>query len=412
MVESIYRKGSRAQSIDVMTIIADAHTLNQLCEEITASGRFALDLEFIPERTYAPVLCLIQVATDSGVHLVDPLAEIDLNPLWQKLTEPNLRAVLHAASQDLDLIYKLAGIVPVNVFDTQLAAGFAGLGYQVGYARLVNQLLGVTVAKTESFTDWLTRPLTEAQIAYATDDVRHLLPLFDKISERLNSMGRFSWAEEECKKYHDPEFYHKEKEIEFFKVKGASGLDRRSLAVLKQLFEWRDKTAARLDRPQRSLISDSILVELSRKPPTRMEDLQRMRGLRPDQLRGFGNGILQAASRALAIPHEEWPTWPSARVPPKREVLIGDLLFAVMKVIAYEENLATELISTRDDLQTLVKAHREKKLDQKQIPLLQGWRYELAGEKMLALLEGSDLIISINGSEDAPVDLRFEKRSS
>lgn len=395
-----------------MTIITESSDLERLCAEIDAGGRFALDLEFIPERTYAPVLCLVQVATDTGVHIVDPVSKLNLHPLWKKLTNPNIRAVLHAASQDLDLIHKVYGVVPVNVFDTQLAAGFAGLGYQVGYARLVNQVLGVSLSKTESFSDWLSRPLTEAQIAYAKDDVRHLLPLFDKICHRLKEMGRLAWAEEECKRYQEQQFYNKEKDQEFLRVKGASSLDRKSLNVLRSLYDWRDQTASRLDRPQKTLISDSILLELARRPPTRVEDFQRIRGLRPDQIKGFGKALLKAAEDALKQPEEEWPAWPSGRVPPKREVLIGDLLFAVMKVIAYEENLATELISTRDDLQSLVRAHRENRLEKMKLPLLEGWRMELAGMKMLDLLNGYDLVVSINGSEETPIDLRYQKRQT
>lgn len=410
MVSHLYRPAAGCELTSGMTIIKQTKDLDPLLEEIDAGGRFAIDLEFIPERTYSPVLCLVQVATDRGIHIVDPVTRLDLLPLWEKLTQPSLRVVLHAASQDLDLIYRLYGIVPTNVFDTQLAAGFAGLGYQVGYARLVNQLLGVSVSKTESFSDWLSRPLTDAQIDYARDDVRHLLPLYDRLSERLRDFGRLDWAEEECKRYHDSQFYAREREQEFMRVKGASGLDRKSLNMLKFLYDWRDQTASRLDRPQKSLLSDSILLELSKRAPDKTEDFQRIRGLRPDQVKGFGRGILKAADDARAVPEKEWPQWPQGKVPPKKEVLVGDLLFAVMKVIAYEENLATELIATRDELQSLVRAHREGGLEKSSLPLLHGWRRELAGGKMLDLLSGHDLIVSINGREEAPIDLKFEKR--
>ena len=391
-----------------MTLITTSDALAELCEEIDQCGRFAIDLEFIPERTYRPVLCLIQVATDKGVHLIDPLVQQDLMPLWQRFHDENIRTIIHAASQDLDLIYDQFQTLPGNIFDTQVASGFAGLGYQIGYGRLVAQLLNVSLSKTESFTDWLTRPLTEAQLSYAADDVRHLLPLYDAISERLNALGRFEWADEECKRYCAPEHFEDEGRDAYLKVKGASVLDRRGLAVLKHVFAWRDQTAQRLNKPPRTILSDSLLVEVSRKPPHKVEDLSRIRGMRPDQIKGFGQGIVRAAQEGRSTQDGDLPQWPSSRGPSKRDVLVGDMLFAILKVIAYEEDLATELLSTRDDLQQLIKLHRENKLSkEKSTPLIKGWRYELAGKKLISMLEGNDLTVSIGSMDSAPIEMKF-----
>lgn len=391
-----------------MTLITASDALGKLCEEIDQCGRFAIDLEFIPERTYRPVLCLVQVATDKGVHLIDPLVQQDLMPLWQRYRDEKIRTVIHAASQDLDLIYDQFQTLPGNMFDTQVASGFAGLGYQIGYGRLVSQLLNVSLSKTESFTDWLTRPLTEAQLSYAADDVRHLLPLYDEISARLKSMGRFEWADEECKRNCSPEEFEDEDADAYLKVKGASVLDRRGLAVLNYVFHWRDQTAQRLNKPPRTILSDSLLVEVSRKPPNKVEDLNRIRGMRPDQIKGFGQGIVRAAQEGRSTPDSELPSWPSSRGPSKRDVLVGDMLFAVLKVIAYEEDLATELLSTRDELQQLIKLHRENKLGgEKATPLTKGWRYELAGKRLIGLLEGNDLTISVGSTDKSPIEMKF-----
>lgn len=390
-----------------MALITTSEELAILCDEIDQGGRFAIDLEFIPERTYKPVLCLVQVATDKGVHLIDPLVHPDMMPLWNRFNDEKIRVVIHAASQDLDLIFNQFHVLPTNIFDTQIASGFAGLGYQIGYGRLVNQLLGVSLSKTESFTDWLTRPLTEAQVSYAMDDVHHLLPLYDSIAERLNSMGRFEWADEECKRYCSPEHFETENENAYLKVKGASVLDRRGLAVLRFVFEWRDQTAQRLNKPPRTILSDSLLVEVARKPPHRVEDLNRIRGIRPDQVKGFGQGLVRAAQDGRAVQDSDLPSWPSSRGPSKRDVLIGDMLFAILKVIAYEEDLATELLATRDELQSLIKLHREKKLATKNVPLLNGWRFDLAGHRLVKMLEGGDLTVSIGSAETAPILLTF-----
>jgi len=390
-----------------MTLITTQDALTNLCNEIDQCGRFAIDLEFIPERTYRPVLCLVQVATDRAVHLIDPLSQQDLMPLWQRFHDEKIRTVIHAASQDLDLIYDQFQTLPGNIFDTQVASGFAGLGYQIGYGRLVAQLLNVSLSKTESFTDWLTRPLTEAQLSYASDDVRHLLPLYDAISDRLRGLGRFEWADEECKRYCSPEHFEDEGKDAYLKVKGASVLDRRGLAVLKYVYAWRDQTAQRLNKPPRTILSDSLLVEVSRKPPSKVEDLNRIRGMRPDQIKGFGQAIVKAAQEGRATPDGELPQWPASRGPSKRDVLIGDMLFAILKVIAYEEDLATELLSTRDELQQLIKLHRENKLAEKGTALVKGWRYELAGKKLVSMLEGNQLNISIVNVDNVPIDLTF-----
>lgn len=392
-----------------MPLITTSNALEDLCKEIDECGRFAIDLEFIPERTYRPVLCLVQVATDKGVHLIDPLVMQDLMPLWQRFHDEKIRTVIHAASQDLDLIYDQFNTLPGNIFDTQVASGFAGLGYQIGYGRLVAQLLNISLSKTESFTDWLTRPLTDAQLSYASDDVRHLLPLYDEISQRLKSMGRFEWADEECKRYCAPEHFETEVKDAYLKVKGASVLDRRGLAVLNHVYNWRDQTAQRLNKPPRTILTDSLMVEVSRKPPNKVEDLGRIRGMRPDQIKGFGAAIVRASNEGKATPDNELPQWPSSRGPSKRDVLVGDMLFAVLKVIAYEEDLATELLSTRDDLQQLIKLHRENKLKERATPLIKGWRYELAGKKLISMLEGNDLKVSIGAADRSPIELKFER---
>src|SRR5262249_8314638 len=161
-----------------------------------------------------PVVCLVQVATDKGARIVDPLVLDDLTALWERVADPEILVVLHAASQDLELIYGLSELVPRKIFDTQIAAGFAGFGYPIGYGKLLKELLGISISKTESFTDWLGRPLTDSQIDYALDDVAHLLPMYEKLCQKLERMGRLTWAEEECKRYVVQENYLKDKSLD------------------------------------------------------------------------------------------------------------------------------------------------------------------------------------------------------
>lgn len=386
-----------------MTLITRKQDLEQLSSEIAKNKRCAIDLEFIPERTYEPVLCLVQVATDHSAHLIDPLVMADLSVLWETLSMEDVLVVLHAANQDLELIYNLSALTPQNVFDTQIGAGFAGFGYPVGYGKLLNQLLGVSIAKTESFTDWTNRPLTQSQLEYATEDVLHLLPMYDRLCEILVEAGRFEWAQEECKRYLDVEQYKRDKTLAYLRVKGASSLSRRGLAVLQSLCDWRNFEAQRINKPSRSIISDNVLIELCRKPPRDVSEIQRIRGVRPDQARGYGSQLLAAIDAGLSLPDDKCPVWPSSRVPPKRDVLIGDVLFAALKVMTYEADLATELLATRDDVQTLVRLFREDKVNGSTLPLLSGWRWELAGRKLCSMLSGAPLMVSFDTQSDPPV---------
>ena len=395
-----------------MTIIVDHNELRKLCEEIDANGRCAMDLEFIPERTYEPVLCLVQIATDHAAHIIDPLAMPDLTMLWERICDPRILVVLHAANQDLDLVYNISGLIPQHIFDTQIGAGFAGFGYPIGYAKLLQQLLNVSIAKTESFTDWLSRPLTHSQIEYSLEDVCHLLPMYDKLCNILTKQGRLSWAQEECKRYVMAEKYERDRSQDYMRIKGASSLSRRGLAVLQALSDWRNKEAARVNKPARTILPDNTIVELCRRPPVEVTDISRIRGVRPDQVRSFSNSILKAVKLGLDIPDAELPSWPSSRIPPKREVLLADYLFAVLKVITYESDIATELVCTRDDLQTLVRLHRENAIHKPQtLPLLNGWRYEMAGSKLTTLLDGAPLTVSIDNQADPPLRLELQTTS-
>ena len=190
--------------------IRTAAPLRRLCAQARAEGRFALDLEFIREHSYVPRLALIQMAVSDTCAIIDPLEVHDLSPLLELCKAPQTLKVLHAAGQDTEILHWHAGILPENVFDTQIAAALVGLGDQLSYARLVDQLLGVSLSKGESYSDWLQRPLSPAQTAYALDDVRYLLPLHDALRQRLEAMGRTTWLAEECRKFANPALYQRD----------------------------------------------------------------------------------------------------------------------------------------------------------------------------------------------------------
>jgi ribonuclease D len=391
-----------------MTIVTKTNQLQEICQKLDAAGRFAMDLEFIPERTYAAELCLIQVATDQEAFIIDPLAVRDLNPIWERMADPKLLKVLHAADQDLDIVFHESGLVPENVMDTQVAAGFIGFGYPIGYGKLLQQLVGITLSKTESYTDWTNRPLTPSQIEYAIDDVKHILPMYDKIVQMLHERKRFDWVVEECKKYSQRSYYEKDRRNDFFRIKGANTLSRRGLAVLRELSDWRHEEAYRANRPLKSILQDGILLEFARRPPKNIADLQRIRGVRPDQLRQYGSGLLSAVQIGVDVPDDELPKWPTAKIPSKRDVLMADVLYTVLRVLCFDEEIAAELVATRSILEALVRQHNEGLVEESKLPVLQGWRREMAGQELLDVLNGATLQMRFVG-KDHPVELKVEK---
>ncbi|MBS1999679.1 MAG: ribonuclease D [Cyanobacteria bacterium SZAS LIN-2] len=398
-------------------LIVDAAELDHVLQQIDESKEFGLDLEFIPERTYYPIICLVQINVQDKVYLVDPIKLQDLNLLWQRVADPSIVKVVHAASQDLTIIFQRSNLIPQNIFDTQIAAGFLGLGHPAGYGKLLASLFDITLSKTESFTDWQARPLSQSQIDYAIDDALHLLPLYHRIKDQLVERNRLEWVIEECRLYEQPSYYIKESGREFLRVKGAQGLHRRKLAVLQALCLWRDQEAKRKDKPARSVLSDNIMLELARKPPEHLSDIQRIRGVRPDQLQGWGKHIIRVVEETRSMPETELPQWPSGRAPSKSDVLIADVLYMVLKLGSQDLAIAPELISTREELQSFVRlgkaklgsASSEKEGDESDHPLMNGWRFELVGSQLLKILDGSQISLTIAPNSETPVRLSVEK---
>ena len=234
---------------------------------------------------------------------------------------------------------------------------------------------------------------------------------------------RFEWVVEECRLYEQPSYYIKESGREFLRVKGAQGLHRRKLGVLQALCLWRDAEAKRKDKPARSVLNDNILLELARKPPEDLNDIQRIRGVRPDQLQGWGKQIIKVVEEARLLSETELPHWPSGRAPSKNDVLIADVLYMVLKLDSQDLAIAPELISTREELQSFVRlakarlgsaqpsAQAEAEGEETEHPLLNGWRFDLVGSQLLKILDGAKLTLAITPNSETPVKLSVERES-
>ncbi|MBI5171379.1 MAG: ribonuclease D [Candidatus Obscuribacter sp.] len=383
--------------------------LKEMLQSIESCGIFGIDLEFIPEKSYFPLICLVQVAVGERVFLVDPIKVQNLDDLWRYVADPGYIKVLHAGSQDLAIVNQRSGFIPKRIFDTQIAAGFLGLGYPAGYGKLLHALFDLTLSKTESFTDWSLRPLTASQIDYAIDDALHLLPLYQRLEERLKERGRLDWVLEECKLYEQESYYQKETGREFMRIKGAQGLSRRKLAVLQAICLWRDQEARRIDKPPRFVLSDNIILELAKKPPTTPGDISRIRGIKDGQLSGYGKHIIRVVAEALALKEADCPQWPAGRAPSKADVLIADVLYTVLKVRSQEIEIAPELIATRDELQRFVRQDKgQLEKEEEESALTSGWRHKLAGSELHAILSGAPLTVTVTSTSHNPISIKLE----
>lgn len=375
-----------AESSSAFVYVDSAARLAAICEHLSSVERFGLDTEFVGERTYVPLLELIQVATPTQVALIDCQAVRDLGPFFEVVCNPAIEKVLHAGQQDLEIFFTLCGKVPTPVFDVQVAAAMAGLGAQCGYAQVADRLLGVTIDKTETLTDWSHRPLTQAQLEYAGDDVRYLLPVYEELKRRLTQLGRWKWLQEEFRSLEQS--IRSEPvvpERAYLRVRGRGSLRGRGLVVLRELAAWREDTARQRDKPRGSIIRDEALVEIARKAPTNVSVLRSLRGVRSRELDRHADEVVARVTHALSLPKDQWPEPPPSPGPAPSTGVV-ELLQAVVRARADDAHIAPSLLATHADLQELTQRHITG--GAKDLPIMQGWRRRMAGNDLSALLDG------------------------
>jgi ribonuclease D len=360
--------------------------LADLARRARETGRLGLDPEFMPEGRYKPLLCLVQVAVDGDVVVLDPLVEMgDPTPLAAVFADPAVEIVLHAGRQDVAILRREWRTSFTNVFDTQVAAGFAGSSAQAGYTGLLHDVLKIRLAKTASFTRWDARPLTPEQVRYAREDVEHLMPLADEIQRRLTGRGRLEWAREECRAVADASDERDPEEV-WRRLPRISGLDPRERAVARELAAWRERVAAAEDRPVGAVVRDPTVVELAKRQPRTPKELAAIRGAGPDVIRKRARDILEVLERGRPAP----PLRLDEGERLGTEAVDGPtiaLAEALVRARAHEAGLAYELIAARADLAPIVVAARRGR-DEPDVRTLRGWRRELVGAELLELLQG------------------------
>ena len=349
-----------------------------------AEGRVGLDTEFWWERTYAPVLCLLQASTRERIVLIDPQEGGAVGPIAELVVDPAVQLVMHAPAADLLLFALRENSRATNVFDTQVAAGFAGFGAGAGYERLVEAALGVRLQHNETFSDWRRRPLSETQLAYAADDVRYLFPLVDKLREHLTRLGREAWADDELHdRFGDPSRIEPDPARAWMKIARRGRLSPRQTAVLVEIAAWREREARRRDLPPGWLVKDPSLVEVARAQPTDSAALRRVRGL--GTLGSAEASLIEAVQAGKQAPPVEATREPAPEIA-RRAAAISGLATVLLRVRSDDAGIASELVATRSELDEFARAAARG--DENDHQLATGWRAELVGDELRRLLDG------------------------
>ncbi len=377
--------------------VDNPEALRRLCERLAGVDWLALDTEFQRDKTFFSRLCLIQVAAADVVACVDPLALEDLDCLLAIVFDPAVTKVMHAAVQDLEIFYYLRGEVPKTIFDTQVAAPLLGFPEQTGYAALVSSMLGVKLSKAHTRADWTRRPLSPGQMSYAADDVRYLAQLYPRLRGTLADKRRLSWLEEDFAALSDPRRYEADPAQAWRRVRGVERLAGERLSVLQALAAWRERTARRTNRPRNWLIRDDCLLDVARLLPETKQQLGEVRGLSDRFLARHGESVLETIDQARRTPPEGQPPPPrrSVRLNPGQSALV-DALVTLVSMRGATTCLNPGVIAGRKELEQLVAGDRE-------LPVLHGWRLDMVGRDLLALLRGELALVVENGALNAVV---------
>lgn len=377
----------RRPEAPVGNIVATQNEFQDVCASLAAMPRFAFDAEFVAEDGYRAEVCLIQVAAQDRVWLIDPLSGLDTMPFWRLLADPAVEKVVHAGLEDLALGFQQTGLVPHNVFDLQVAAGLVGIDYPISLQRLVQGTVGVRLHKSQTLTNWRQRPLSPPQIEYAVADVAYLLRCHDRLRDELERRGRTTWAQEEFARFQKASSYRTEAPDLLWRVRGVGSLESRGLAVARELAIERERMGEELRRPPRAVLRDHLLVAIARHAWTRTSDLRSLRGLslREPALRQ----LTEAVQRALATPPADWPAAAEPDEETPVEVTLSKLVWAVLHDFCQSEGIAFSLLATNKDIRALVLRHTRPDETRPDGGLQRGWRRGAIGTMVADVLDGT-----------------------
>lgn len=363
-------------------MITTTEKLTEVCNRFARLPFVTLDTEFIREKTYWPVLCLIQIASREEAYCIDPLAEgIDLTPLFDLLQNERVVKVFHAARQDLEIFYHLTGKIPSPLFDTQVAAMVCGFGESASYQQLVQDLTNTAIDKSMRYTDWSKRPLTDTQVAYALHDVTHLVNVYDKLTAKLAQNNRGAWLAEEMSVLTNPQTYDIGDDSAWTKVK-CHLTNARQIQVFAAVCAWRERTAKLKNRPRRHIMKDDVIQELALAHPTSAEQMDLMRSLpKGFSKSNYGQELVEVIAGAMQEEPKKYV------LPEKKKSLtasqrnLGELVRLLLAVVSDDLEVAPRIIADSDDIVDIIVGRSGSKA-------MAGWRYDVFGKYVDALKSG------------------------
>ncbi len=346
----------------------------EIAAEIDSATYIGLDTEFMREKTFFAELCLVQISTSGAIYCFDPLGDADTETFWD--TTMGTAWVVHSARQDIEVIYQAAGRMPAQIFDTQVAAGLLGFAPQLGYANLVSELFRVEIPKSHTRADWTRRPLADAVLQYAAEDVEYLLPARDILAERLDKLGRLHWAEEDSALLLDPALYDIDPQLAINRMKGAKKLRGRRRSAAARLAAWREREALRANRPRQWIAKDAALIDIAARLPASIDALNNIDDLPGGLVRRSGQRLLEVVAESAADEHNYQPQ----QAPDEEQKLLLKKMQKLVADCAAGLGLAAETVASKKELAAVITSgSRESRV-------FSGWRHELIGESLLQLL--------------------------
>lgn len=384
-----------------MLVETDA-ALRDFLARCAESPYMAIDTEFLREKTYYAKLCLIQVAIEGEVAIIDPLGIRDLRVMAPVLTNQNIVKIFHASSQDVEILYHETGVVPTPVFDTQVAAALLGKTQQASYASLVHTFCGVTLPKKDSYTDWSRRPLSDSQVEYAADDVTYLPKIYHDMVARLEEKGRLSWLDDAFAEISNPKKYEVDPRSRWRKLRRVNQLSPRQIAAAREFAAWREERAQKVNIPRKWIVSDEQIVEACRREARSLDELYMVRGMREALRPAEGRVALKCIKRGLECPEEDLPVISKPHKSEANVDIAVDLMNAIVHLRARENRIAAQTLAPQAELMKLARGHEED------CELLSGWRYRVVGKELSELLNGTfslrlddgNLVIVRDGHQD------------
>ena len=367
--------------------------LAEFCASIADCKLCAIDTEFVREKTYFPLLALIQLATESDQACIDPIAIDDFSPLIEVFNNPDMLKILHSPSQDLELFQHNFQVLPAPLFDTQLAAAVLGYANQIGYADLVNRVCGVPLEKKYTRTDWSRRPLSEGELDYAMDDVRYLIEIYQSLTAELEQRQRLAWIDADLRQMADPQSYQVDFENLWKKLRGVMKLKGAALNAADQLCRWRERVAIDKNRPRRWIMKDEDIIDIARFKPGSLKELQQIGALSADYIKKNGQAILQVLEQAAAMDPSQYPKHEAFTRLNNQQQALADCLMAISKDITERNQIALASVAGKKDIDKLVVGKTDNKL-------MSGWRHEMLGQHLSRFLQGEIAVTCQDGKLD------------